>query len=210
MRILAISGSLRASSSNTALLLAAASVAPPGVEITLYKGLGDLPHFNPELEAEAPAAVQDWRAQLKAADAVLISTPEYAHGVPGTLKNALDWVVGSGEFMGKPVALLNASLHATHAQASLSETISVMDARLVRDAAFAIPLPGNKIDVAGILAHPQLREALQRALEVFVRAVESAHGGDLLRRKYFSRSPCRSDAGMATIHDPLNLAALIP
>jgi chromate reductase, NAD(P)H dehydrogenase (quinone) len=168
MRILAISGSLRASSSNTALLLAAASLAPKHVEITLYKGLGELPHFNPELEAEASTAVQEWRAQLKAADGVLISTPEYAHGVPGTLKNALDWVVGSGEFMGKPVALLNASQHARHAHASLSETISVMDARLVVDPAFAIPLPGNKIDAAGILTRPELKEALRRAVEVFV------------------------------------------
>lgn len=179
MRILAVSGSLRASSSNTALLLAAVSLAPTDVEIALYKGLGALPHFNPELEAHAPASVQDWRAQLKAADGILISTPEYAHGVPGTLKNALDWVVGSGEFMGKPVALLNASLHATHAQASLSETISTMDARLVVDPAFAIPLPGNKIDVEGILGRAELREALRRALEMFVRAVELARGGAL-------------------------------
>jgi chromate reductase, NAD(P)H dehydrogenase (quinone) len=173
MRILAVSGSLRAASSNTALLLAAASLVPSGVEITLYRGLGDLPHFNPELEASDPPSVREWRMQLQGADGVLISTPEYAHGVPGTLKNALDWVVGSGEFMGKPVALLNTSVHATHAQASLSQTISVMDARLVTDPAFAIPLPGNKIDVEGILGREELEKALQRALEVFVRSVES-------------------------------------
>src|SRR5690349_21363282 len=105
MRILAISGSLREGSSNTAVLQAAAALAPLGVEIILYDGLGRLPHFNPDLDGEnAVAPVAEWRARLQSADGVLISSPEYAHGVPGSLKNALDWVVGSGEFVNKPVA----------------------------------------------------------------------------------------------------------
>jgi NAD(P)H-dependent FMN reductase len=92
MRILAISGSLRAASSNTAVLQAAIELAPPDVEIVRCDGLSELPHFNPDLDdANAPAPVANWRAQLKAADGVLISSPEYAHGVPGSLKNALDW-----------------------------------------------------------------------------------------------------------------------
>jgi chromate reductase, NAD(P)H dehydrogenase (quinone) len=75
------------------------------VEIILYDGVSRLPHFSPDLDGEnAPAPVADWRAQLKTSDGVLISSPEYAHGVPGSLKNALDWVVGSGEFVEKPVA----------------------------------------------------------------------------------------------------------
>src|SRR5690349_783719 len=98
MRIFAISGSLRASSLNTAVLQAAVALAPPGVEIVLYDGLSRLPHFNPDVDGEiALAPVADWRTRLRAADGVLISSPEYAHGVPGSLKNALDWVVGSGE-----------------------------------------------------------------------------------------------------------------
>ena len=108
MRILAISGSLRASSSNTALLQAAAALAPQDVEVVLYDGLGDLPHFNPDLDGETVApAVSSWRSKLRDADGVVFSVPEYAHSVPGVLKNSLDWVVGSGELADKPVTLFN-------------------------------------------------------------------------------------------------------
>ncbi len=131
IRILGISGSLRTASSNTVLLRAATSLAPEGVDINVYGDLGDLPHFNPDLEGSEPPSVIDFRARLHMSDGILISSPEYAHGVPGVLKNALDWVVGSGELVGKPVALLNASPRATHAQASLRETLTTMDARIV-------------------------------------------------------------------------------
>jgi NAD(P)H-dependent FMN reductase len=132
MQILAISGSLRAASSNTALLRKAADFAPAGVEIVLYEGLGELPPFNPDVEGDTKSeAVAEWRQRLKAADGVVFSTPEYAHGVPGVLKNALDWVVGSGELVDKPVALFNASARGTYAQASLTETLTVMSARVV-------------------------------------------------------------------------------
>src|SRR5215471_687580 len=100
-RILAISGSLRAVSSNTALLRAAAMLAPAGVEIRVYDGLGDLPHFNPDLEGAEPPVVKDFGAQVGAADGIILSTPEYAHGVPGVLKNALDWLVGGFDFINK-------------------------------------------------------------------------------------------------------------
>ena len=83
IRILAISGSLRAVSVNTAVLRAVQALAPEGVEVILYAGLGDLPHFNPDLEEHEPAAVTDFRVKVRAADGLLISSPEYAHGVPG-------------------------------------------------------------------------------------------------------------------------------
>jgi chromate reductase, NAD(P)H dehydrogenase (quinone) len=109
VKILAISGSLRAASMNTALLSAAIILAPASVKMTLYQGLNALPHFNPDLEEANLPPVIDFCAQLQGANGILICSPEYAHGVPGVLKNALDWVVGSGEFMKKPVTLLNAS-----------------------------------------------------------------------------------------------------
>src|SRR5262249_47022129 len=110
VRVLAISGSLRSGSSNTILLRAAAELAPRGLCVILYGGLADLPHFNPDLDDEAnpPPQVREFRDALRAADGLMICSPEYAHGVPGSLKNALDWVVGSGELSGKPVALINA------------------------------------------------------------------------------------------------------
>ncbi len=173
MRLLAISGSLRTSSSNTALLRAAAMLAPEGVVVVLFEGLGDLPHFNPDLEDAPIPAVLDWRARLREADGVLISSPEYAHGVPGILKNALDWVVGSGELVFKPVALLNASPRSTHAQTSLIETLTVMTAALVPGASIAVPLAGRKLDAEGIASDSELSALLRPALAAFARAIEA-------------------------------------
>lgn len=101
--IVAISGSLRTGSSNTAVLQAIAILAPPEVQVVLYSNLSELPHFNPDLDTETPPpAVSEFRSRLLASNGVLISSPEYAHGVPGTLKNALDWLVRSGELYEKP------------------------------------------------------------------------------------------------------------
>jgi NAD(P)H-dependent FMN reductase len=173
VRILAISGSLRTASSNKTLLRALAALAPAAVDVSIYGGLGDLPAFNPDDDVEpAPAAVSDFRRRLQSADALVISTPEYAHGIPGTLKNALDWVVGSGELVDKPIALVNASPRATYAQASLSETLTVMSARLVREASVTIPLAGARLDGVAICADPVLSSALRSALEALVATVE--------------------------------------
>jgi chromate reductase, NAD(P)H dehydrogenase (quinone) len=174
IQILAISGSLRATSSNTALLRAAAELAPAGVGIELYGGLGELPHFNPDLEADEPPAVTDLRARVRRADGLLISSTEYAHGVPGAMKNALDWLVGGEEFVDKPVALLNASPRATHAQASLAETVTTMSGRLITEASIAVPLLGAKLDAAEIAAHPEIAGLLREAIAAFARAI-TAH-----------------------------------
>jgi NAD(P)H-dependent FMN reductase len=106
MKILAISGSLQAKSKNVALLLTARRSAPAGVELVLFDGLRDLPHFNPDLEAGAiPQSVVHWRQALASSNAVLIASPEYGFSLPGVLKNAIDWVIGSGELEGKVVAV---------------------------------------------------------------------------------------------------------
>ena len=171
VHLLAISGSLRAASSNTTLLRAAIQLAPPTVEIELYAGLGDLPYFNPDLDTDSPPrAVSEFRARLNAADGILICSPEYAHGVPGVLKNALDWIVSSGELMHKPVALLNASFASTHAHAALSETLSVMMARLDSQTSLRIGLPGNKISTDEIIAHPELSQALRTVITELAQA----------------------------------------
>lgn len=177
LRILAISGSLRAASSNSAVLRVAAMLAPPGVEIAIYGGIGALPHFNPDLEGSEPALVLDFREQIERSDGVLIACPEYAHGVPGTMKNALDWVVGSSEFVGKPVALINAAPRASMAQESLAETLSVMSANLIGEASIKLPLPNNRIDTAGILADEELGGALRAALAAFAAAIRANASG---------------------------------
>jgi NAD(P)H-dependent FMN reductase len=106
MRILGICGSLQAKSQNLALLNTAAASMPPGVELIVFDGLRDLPHFNPDLEANGvPESVLRWRQALAESQAVLVASPEYGFSLPGALKNGIDWVIGSGELEGKVVAI---------------------------------------------------------------------------------------------------------
>jgi NAD(P)H-dependent FMN reductase len=106
MRVLAVCGSLKAGSGNLALLKTAAALMPPGVDVVFFAGLGDLPHFNPDLEASGvPESVARWRRALSESDALLIASPEYGFSLPGALKNGIDWVIGSGELEGKVVAI---------------------------------------------------------------------------------------------------------
>jgi chromate reductase len=135
MRILAISGSLQAQSSNTALLGVATEVAPADVDVSVFGGVASLPHFNPDLDREPPLpAVAALRLEVQRADAVLIATPEYAHAMPGALKDALDWLVGSGELYGKRVAVLSASPRpdgAERGRHNLEETLRAQGAQVV-------------------------------------------------------------------------------
>jgi chromate reductase, NAD(P)H dehydrogenase (quinone) len=171
IKILAISGSLRAVSSNTALLQATIALAPADVEICLYGGLNDLPHFNPDLEPVEPSFVTDLRSKISWADGLLICSPEYAHGVPGVLKNMLDWLVSGEEFVGKPIALFNASPRATHAQAALIEIITTMSGRIVPEACIAVSLLGRKLDAVAIAADPEIATEVQGAIDRFVSAI---------------------------------------
>ena len=163
---------MRASSLNSALLRAAARIAAPDIEVQLYRGLGDLPLFNPDMESSDPAAVALLRAVLVENDAVLIASPEYAHGITGALKNALDWMVGNESFVNKPVALLNASARSWHAQAALRETLVTMSAVIVDAACVTVPLLGSGLDENGIVAHPEISVILWNALQSLRSALE--------------------------------------
>lgn len=175
MKILAISGSLRASSSNTAILVAAIGLAPDNMSILLYDGLGDLPHFNPEIDDDnALASVRRWRTQLKESDGVLLCTPEYAHGVPGVLKNALDWIVSSGEFMNKPTAVISASPSldgGDKANTSLVQTLRVMMAEVVEGATLCIPAVSAKLNNQGEVITPATAQALKSLLNTLAGTI---------------------------------------
>jgi NAD(P)H-dependent FMN reductase len=173
VQLLALSGSLRSKSSNTELLRAAAALAPDAVDIVLHDGIGKLPHFNPDLEDALPPTVVDLRARVAAASGLLISCPEYAHGVPGSFKNALDWLVGGPEFVHKPIALFNASPRASFAQESLAETIRTMSGRIISGASVVLPLLGQRLDAAGIMARPELASAIREAVSAFVEAIQA-------------------------------------
>jgi chromate reductase len=170
MKIIAISGSLRAQSSNASLLRAAARIEPA---IAIYDGMGALPHFNPDLDedgAEPPPAVRALREWLIAADGVLISSPEYAHGVPGSFKNLLDWLVSTGELVDKPVALLNASPSGGQfAQNAILETLRTMNWRVIEEASRIEPWVRRKI--VGTLEDAEALDELKRAIDAFARAL---------------------------------------
>ena len=171
MRFLAISGSLRRASTNTAALEALARLAPDGVKVLVYRDLDKLPPFNPDEDVEdkpKPEPVETLRALIGASDAIIIAAPEYAHGVPGVLKNALDWLVASETFAGKPVALINASPRAFHAQASLRETLATMAARVLPEAFAAVSLAGKRVSAADIEADPVYARRLKESLEALI------------------------------------------
>lgn len=167
VRILAISGSLRSASLNSALLRAVARLASADVRIELYTELGNLPMFNPDLKITDTPSVANFYARLLEADGVIIASPEYAHGVTGVMKNALDWMVGSEAFVNKPVALLNASPRATIAQAALKETLTVMSAQVVEAASIILPIIGSNLDEFGIVNHPSISTSIREALSAF-------------------------------------------
>jgi chromate reductase, NAD(P)H dehydrogenase (quinone) len=177
LQILAISGSLRATSSNLAGLKAAKILAAPAIDITLYSGLANLPHFNPDLDCEPlPDEVISLRQQIQSSDGMIISIPEYAHGVPGSFKNALDWLVSSTEFPGKPLALINTNPRATIALSSLREILVTMSAQIIEPANLTLNLAGTGLDGAGIVADNELSASLSKAIAVFAAAiVESNH-----------------------------------
>jgi NAD(P)H-dependent FMN reductase len=166
--IVAISGSVRARSSNAALLRAAAGVSR--VPVVFYEGLETLPQFNPDLDEEglvAPPAVLTLRQMLIDSDAILISSPEYAHGVPGSLKNMLDWLVSVGELVNKRVALLNAApAGGQYAQAQLLETLRTMNWNVVMDACRMEPFVPRKI--AGEVTDERVLDELRAVMEALL------------------------------------------
>ncbi|MFN2546161.1 MAG: NADPH-dependent FMN reductase [Myxococcales bacterium] len=161
MRVLAICGSLRAGSANMALLEAAARLAPPGMEIVPWRGLNELPHFNPDLDREGdapPPAVASLRAEVSAAAGLIVSSPEYAHGVPGALKNARDWLVSYPDVAGKPVLVWNASAAGGHhAQASLVEILKTMSTRVLVESSLLAPFLPKKLAPGAELADDAAR-----------------------------------------------------
>lgn len=156
LRILAVPGSLRARSTSLLLLETAAIVAGTlRHEFAIFTGLESIPPFNPDRTHEPPA-VASMRSSIRAADAVIVSTPEYAHGLPGTLKNALDWLVGGMELTDKPVALLNASARSVYAQAALREVLVTMGARFVDPACATVALLSESRTPQQLAADPAI------------------------------------------------------
>lgn len=175
LNILAISGSLRAASTNSALVAALAQNAPPDCHVFVYDGLGRLPIFNPDDEGErTPPQAAVLIDAVTAADGVIVSCPEYAHGVPGGLKNALDWLVSRDAAVGKPAMLVHASPRSLFARAALVEIMRTMSFALHEEAALEIALLGKKPpEVEDILSQSENRLTMRDALSAFAEFIRS-------------------------------------
>lgn len=184
MRILAVSGSLQQASGNQVLLRTAAALAPPGVEVVLHDGVRHLPHFDPDVDqAGAPPPVEEWRAALRDSDAVLIACPEYGHSLPGALKNAIDWVIGSGELHRKVVgvtAAVPSRDRGLRGLGALEQTLLAVDADIVG----GVPIARGPDFEAGV------RELL---LEVIERARTSREPAEPVARVPSERPIHRGD-----------------
>jgi len=166
LQLLALSGSLRSKSYNTAAIQALASLAPMTVKIRIGN-ISALPLFNPDREDEAIAVVSELKDRVKQSAGLIIASPEYAHGVSGPLKNALDWLVSGEEFPYLPIMLINTSPRAHHALDALREILMTMSGNIVDESQVTIPLLSSNLDTRGILADRGLSAALREGLSLF-------------------------------------------
>jgi NAD(P)H-dependent FMN reductase len=170
IKLLAIPGSLRGNSSTHVVLHEIARMLPSEVDFRIYDGIGLLPHFDgPD---EIPLSVQNFLDQIKSADGVLICAPEYAFGVPGSLKNALDWTVGTGDLDGKITALITASLAGDKAHEAMLHILTALSARVPEGASLLIPFIRAKIR-EGRIADEKTKESIQVLMESFLNAIDS-------------------------------------
>lgn len=176
MRVLAISGSLRRDSNNTALLRALAEEAPSGVEVEVWDGLKSIPPYDADDDAPGPVEVDAFRALVREADAVFFATPEYNSSLPGALKNALDWAsrpLATNPFRFMPVAVVSSSTGAfggVWSAAELRKVLGAMGAR-VTDVELAVPHADEAFDIEGRL-DDDVREALRGALATLLAEVD--------------------------------------
>jgi chromate reductase len=164
-KILAISGSTRQNSSNLSLIKAIIELFAEGLDIKIFEGLSKIPPFNPDIDNDhPPKEIAEFRRQLSEADGILICTPEYAMGVPGTLKNAIDWTVSSCEFSHKPVALITASSEGHKGHLSLLETLRIIESDIPDDSQLLISFVKTKVSSEGKITDKQTSEQVKKLM----------------------------------------------
>ncbi len=171
-RVLLICGSLRARSTNAAALRTIEADAPSHIVCSFYEGMSDLPHFNPDLEDQLPESVEKLRSEIHSSDAILLSTPEYAGALPGSLKNLLDWTIGdaeTGSIYEKPIGWLNVSPRgARGALTELRRVLEYAHARIVDDAVADVPITLDLVGPDGVIRDPVTRDQLAVVLRSVV------------------------------------------
>ena len=171
-KVIAICGSTRISSSNLNLIKAIATLAAESFSLKIFEGLSEIPHFNPDLDNDTPPKqVTEFRRQLREADGILICTPEYAMGVPGTLKNAIDWTVSSCEFSHKPTVLITASSVGQKGHASLMETLKVIEANITDETQLIISFVKTKISSDCTITDAKTLTEVEILLRSFVKMI---------------------------------------
>ena len=174
MQFLALAGSLRAASTNTELLRGLQRHAPEAHSVTRFEEMASLPLFNLDLEYAAPP-VRRLAAEVEKADGLLISCPDYAHGIPGAMKNNLDWLVSRFQIPHKPVMLVHASTRSAYVREHLREVLKTMSCRLYPEAELQLHLIGQQPgEVRMLLDLAESRQAMRAALESFARFVHEA------------------------------------
>lgn len=172
-KILAICGSTRKTSSNLNLINAIADLTKEKFQISIFDGLSDIPAFNPDLDHEAPPeAVNRFRNQLKDADGILICTPEYAMGVPGSLKNAIDWTVSSCEFSNKPVALITASSLGENGHESLMKTLRIIESKITDQTQLVISYVKTKVSRDNKITDTTTLRDVEKLIEAFDELID--------------------------------------
>jgi chromate reductase, NAD(P)H dehydrogenase (quinone) len=174
VKILAISGSAREVSTNTALLRVMKSLAPDGVELSVFHRLDALPVFSPDSEDEAtPMAVCEFMETVSDVDGIIISSPEYVRSIPGGLKNAIDWMVSRFEVIGKPIALVHASHRGEDMLASLRLVLSTISDNFLEDIFLRIPLIGKSPEeIEEFVRVPEYESQISTFLSNYVAAVQ--------------------------------------
>jgi len=172
LKILALSGSLRKHSYNLAAINALKVLAPSHVEL-IVGNIGDLPLFNPDRENETIPPLDKLKKSLDESSGLILATPEYAHGISGPLKNALDWLVSGVEFPYKPIMLINTSPRASHAQTHLREVFITMSGNIIEKAYVSIPLLSSGLDSDGIIKNNGIASVLQAGLKSFCDEIET-------------------------------------
>lgn len=176
--ILLISGSTRLGSVNTAVIATVAELVRAPYSTNIYADLGDLPHFNPDLDHEPlPEAVLKLRAAIQNASALLISTPEYAGTMPGALKNLLEWTIGGVEISGIPTAWINPStnpLRAKDTYSTLATVLGYTGAVLIDEACVDVPVPRQSISPDGLIHDETIRQVITQSLASLTQAIPAA------------------------------------
>jgi chromate reductase, NAD(P)H dehydrogenase (quinone) len=179
VRLVLVSGSTRAGSTCTAALRTAAAAAPPGIEARLWERLAEVPAFVPEADHDGGGALTELREQIGEADAVLICTPEYAGSLPGSFKNTLDWLVGSGELYRKPVAWTTVAApgRGGGAEAALEGVLRYLDADILAPACMRIPVHRSAIGAGGLVDDAEVRAQLVVQLRTIAEQRRPAGAG---------------------------------